>query len=294
MDLPSALQKLSIYRSRNTRASQETFDKGLLVLKGNGLKKLGDEGWAFLEQLALAAIDVGRLDIADRCLQLLTEKFPGSPRVDCLNGIRKEVTESPEAALAYYNQLLEADPVNVAFWKRKISVLRRIGRIDEAVDELIELLDTFYTDVEGWLELADIYSSCHQYTSSLQSLSHVLLLAPQNPFYVLRFAETAYTAGDVPLAIKSFLNVIDMADSDEDAPIEQVPSGFQVRAWLGIKLCSRRLLQERRLPSPSQTPVPEHLQLIDELATERLKTVYAGRDKSDKEAHEILEWLSRG
>jgi hypothetical protein len=27
-----------------------------------------DLGWAFLEQLALAAIDVGRVDIADVCL----------------------------------------------------------------------------------------------------------------------------------------------------------------------------------------------------------------------------------
>jgi len=27
-------------------------------------------GWAFLQQLALAAIDVGRLDIADVCLYL--------------------------------------------------------------------------------------------------------------------------------------------------------------------------------------------------------------------------------
>ncbi|KZT28258.1 TPR-like protein [Neolentinus lepideus HHB14362 ss-1] len=293
MDLPSALQKLSTFRARSTRASQETFDKGLVVLKGNGLKKLGDESWSFLEQLALAAIDVGRLDIADRCLQLLTDKFPGSPRVDCLNGVRKEVTESPDAALAYYNHLLDADPVNVAFWKRKVSVLRRMGRIDEAVSELVELLDTYYTDVEGWLELADIYSSCRQYTSSLQSLAHVLLLAPQNPFHVLRFAETAYTAGDVSLAMKSFLNVIDMADADEDAPLEQVPSGFTVRAWFGIKQCARRL-QRERLVSPSQTPVPDHLQLLDELATERLKTVYAGRDKSDKEATEVLEWLARG
>ncbi|TFK53012.1 hypothetical protein OE88DRAFT_1627603 [Heliocybe sulcata] len=292
MDLPSALQKLSTFRARNTRASQETFDKGLVVLKGNGLKKLGDESWSFLEQLALAAIDVGRLDIADRCLQLLTDKFPGSPRLDCLHGIRKEVTESPAAVLLYYGKLLQADPVNVALWKRKISVLRRIGRIDEAVAELIELLDTFYTDVEGWLELVDMYCSVHQYISSLQSLSHVLLLAPQNPFHVLRFAETAYTAGDIPLAMKSFLNVIDMADADEDAPAEQVPSGFTIRAWFGIKQCACRL-QRERITSPSQTAVPEHVQLFDELATERLKTVYAGRDKSDKEATEVLEWLAR-
>jgi hypothetical protein len=38
-----------------------------------------------------------------------------------------------------------------------------MGTIGRAVEELREFLDTFYTDVEGWLELADIYCSCNQY-----------------------------------------------------------------------------------------------------------------------------------
>lgn len=42
-------------------------------------------------------------------------------------------------------------------------MLRRLGKIDKAVEELCAMLDTFYTEVEGWLELADIYASCQQY-----------------------------------------------------------------------------------------------------------------------------------
>lgn len=37
-----------------------------------------------------------------------------------------------------------------------------MGKIDKAVEELSAMLDTFYTDVEGWSELADIYASCEQ------------------------------------------------------------------------------------------------------------------------------------
>ena len=37
-----------------------------------------------------------------------------------------------------------------------------MDKIDKAVEELNQYLDTFYTDAEGWMELADIYSSCHQ------------------------------------------------------------------------------------------------------------------------------------
>jgi hypothetical protein len=85
MDLPTALSKLAYNRTHNLRKSQETFDAGVLVLDKNALGKLSDDrkptfrtypgvmltgraGWAFLEQLFLAAIDVGNVDVADVCL----------------------------------------------------------------------------------------------------------------------------------------------------------------------------------------------------------------------------------
>ena len=126
-----------------------------------------------------------------------------------------------------------------------------MNKIDKAVEDLNEYLDTFYTDSEGWMELADIHSSCHQsvsfhslpfwsrklscdvrYTYALQALSHALLLSPQNPFTFLQFAETAYSSGDVPLALKMFLLVIDMSEEEADA----IPLGISIRTWWGIKL----------------------------------------------------------
>ncbi|KAG6805200.1 hypothetical protein H0H93_005349, partial [Arthromyces matolae] len=68
---------------------------------------------------------------------------------------------SNDLVLQYYDELLEEDPTNAAVWKRRISVLRRSGKIELAVEELSKFLDTFYTDSEGWLELADIYSECN-------------------------------------------------------------------------------------------------------------------------------------
>jgi hypothetical protein len=74
-----------------------------------------------------------------------------------------------------------------------------------------------------------------RYTNALQALSHALLLTPQNPFTFLQFAETAYSSGDIPLALKMFLVVIDMNEGeDEDA----IPLGISVRAWWGTKLVS--------------------------------------------------------
>ncbi|KAJ6481719.1 hypothetical protein C8R45DRAFT_1002827 [Mycena sanguinolenta] len=272
LSLSSALDKLATFRTNNSRASQETFKNATIILKS--AKQLGDDGWAVLEQLFLASVDLGRLDIADECLKQLADRFPESPRVDVLTGIRMEATESPDVVLQYYAQLLDAQSANAAIWKRKISVLRRTGKIEKAVEELSQLLDTFYTDVEGWLELADIYTTCNQYIPALQALSHVLLLAPQNPFYALQFAETAYTAGDLPLALKTFLVVVDMSERDLDS--RQV--GTNVRVWLGIKLCSRRLMLNSS-PSASNTPIPKSLNLIEELATERVLAIYSARAK---------------
>ena len=131
-----------------------------------------------------------------------------------------------------------------------------MGQVEKSISELSQYLEAFYMDVEAWLELADIYASCNQcassfnlvrlthetyrYDYSLKSLSHTLLLSPQNPIYTLQFAETAYTAGDFSLALKMFLVVVDMSDRDDsDSLAESTPHGITVRAWYGVKLvCS--------------------------------------------------------
>jgi len=116
MSFSSALETLANYRAHNTRASQEVCEKGRILLKSNAASKSGDDAWAFLEQLALAAIDVTKYDVADECLRLLAAKFPDSPRVDVLSGIRMEATERPEVVLKFYDQLLEADSSNAAIY----------------------------------------------------------------------------------------------------------------------------------------------------------------------------------
>ena len=57
-----------------------------------------------------------------------------------------------------------------------------------------------------------------------------MLIAPQNPFYVLQAAETAYTDGDVPLAIKFFLRTVELT--------EDAKGGVARRAWFGVKSVS--------------------------------------------------------
>jgi hypothetical protein len=44
LTLPQALQRLADFRTTDRRASQETFDNGLVILKNNAHGKMGDDG----------------------------------------------------------------------------------------------------------------------------------------------------------------------------------------------------------------------------------------------------------
>lgn len=46
------------------------------------------------------------------CLALLTARFPGSPRVRVLEGIRKEASLPAEAMVEYYDALIGDEEVN--------------------------------------------------------------------------------------------------------------------------------------------------------------------------------------
>lgn len=62
--------------------------------------------------------------------------------------------------------------------KRRIALLRSMGRIPEAVTSLIEFLDFSPTDPEAWSELADLYLSQGMYPQAIFALEEVLVMAP--------------------------------------------------------------------------------------------------------------------
>lgn len=310
--LDTALEALSNHRTNNSSASNQIVQDGKLVLQSkSGLKKLGDEQWSFLEKLILAAIDIGDLALADNCLNSLVEKFPDSPRVDILQGIRLEATalpDKPERAFHYYDELLLEDESNAAAWKRKIIILHSIlppspspSEITPLLNELTTYLDTFYSDIPGWLLLSSIYTSVGQLTKAFQSISHVLVLAPQNPWMVLQAAQIAWDAGDVWGALRMWLRAGEMAVEDVEAPVldptkkiedlgEDLLSG---KCWYGVKLATRSILNSSRRVeihglTQSKPMSDENVKLLDQLATERLLVLYPPESTERKE---LMEWM---
>jgi len=266
-----------LYPTRSTKAQEDILARGRIYLTDQrAFNKLANDGWATLEQVAVAALHLGQLNIADECLTRLSGKFPASPRVDRLRGLALEAVGDEVGAQRLYDVLLEGDPTNVPIRKRRIAMARARGDMRTAVDELLLFVDTWYADVEAWLELADIYAECALYPQSLSALSNTLLLNPQNPFYVLRMAETAYTAQDVPLALNFFLRAVEMMGDAADES-GNGSAGAMTRGWYGVKLCVRELLENPTLASPSNTPAPSktNVPLLDELATERILAAYS-------------------
>lgn len=50
---------------RPSRQSQQVVEYGTFILEGGHLKKLGDDTWSFLEQVGIAALDLGRWELAE-------------------------------------------------------------------------------------------------------------------------------------------------------------------------------------------------------------------------------------
>lgn len=62
--------------------------------------------------------------------------------------------------------------------KRRIALLRSMGRLSDAASALVQLLDFSPTDAEAWSELSDIYLSQGLYPQAIYALEEVLILAP--------------------------------------------------------------------------------------------------------------------
>jgi tetratricopeptide (TPR) repeat protein len=94
--------------------------------------------------------------------------------------MRREAAGKLDDALKLYDLILELDDSNAVgntrdtrsiplwltlrqgIWKRRVAVFKQLGDTKSAVEDLCAYLDTFYTDVEGWLELADLYASQYE------------------------------------------------------------------------------------------------------------------------------------
>lgn len=128
------------WREDNERRSDDIIQLWLDVLQAK-VHKLGNERHLVLEQVIIAGLDSGRVDVADECIAILNEEFPGSLRVQKYEAMRFEALGLYEDAIDLLDEIIEKDETNAAPRKRKVAILKARGKRTEAIRELCEYLE---------------------------------------------------------------------------------------------------------------------------------------------------------
>ena len=80
-----------------------------------------EEDLAIVEQMVMAACDVGDMETAEKCVSMLKKRFPDSVRVLRLRGLILEASAGYEEANEIYDEMLKRNPANLYALKRKVS-----------------------------------------------------------------------------------------------------------------------------------------------------------------------------
>lgn len=160
---------------------------------GGKLPKLGNERLVVLEQVFIAALDCGRIELGEDCIRLLAAEFPGSLRVQKYKAMLLESLERYDDALDVLENIIKKDETNAAPRKRKIAILKAKGQVGEAIKELCDYLKKFMSDQEAWHELCSLYLADGEYSKASFCMEEVLLHNPYSHLIHQRLADIRYT-----------------------------------------------------------------------------------------------------
>ncbi|KAK4039441.1 hypothetical protein C8A01DRAFT_16585 [Parachaetomium inaequale] len=307
---PAAALALSQQAPAILRSSPSTVSSSPLNTLLSGSEK--PEQWLQYENLILSCLRTGDDQAAHACLRRLVARFGNdNERVQALRGLVKEA-EAPdngalENVLKEYNQILGENDANIPIAKRRIALLRSMGRLSDAASALVQLLDFSPTDAEAWSELSDIYLSQGLYPQAIYAIEEVLVLAPnawnvcsptiapdlspmlmQRPSQIhARLGELQYMAASAPgaangssqkylaEAIKRFSRSIELCDD-------------YLRGYYGLKLVSKKLLNDgvkaAKQTDDSEFVLPDThtIERLNELATAKLSEIVRHSAANDR------------
>ncbi|CAM0146653.1 unnamed protein product [Urochloa decumbens] len=210
-----AWEYLCLARRLRARRPAHVLRVGLSILNdASARSRLASEQWTLYEQVAVAAMDCQRLDVAKDCVGVLSKQFPGSSRVARLEGLLFEAKGEWAEAERAYALILENNPFDQIVHKRKIAIAKAQGDMSLAVDYL-----------NKYLELYKQAAFCYE---------ELILAHPTIPLYHIAYAEVLYTMGgleNLQTAKKYYASTI------------QLTGGKNTRALFGVCLCTSAINQ---------------------------------------------------
>lgn len=141
------------------------------------------ESWTINENLFYAALRTGDETSARAILERLEARFgEQNERIITLMGIFNEATASSnqelEKVFEGYEKILREDPTNMSVRKRRVAVLKALGRIQDAITAVTVLLQNSPTDVEAWAEASELYATQGAWGQAIYCAEEVLLVMP--------------------------------------------------------------------------------------------------------------------
>lgn len=159
------------------------------------------EKWQAYENLFLACLRTGDDKTAYACLEALTDRFGrANDRILALQGLYKEATakndEELAAVLKEYEDILRGNSTIFSIRKRRAALLRSMGKTNDAIAALTNILDQSPTDVETWSELGDMYLVQGSHDQAVFCFEEVLLVTPNSWNMQARLGEVLYLVSD--------------------------------------------------------------------------------------------------
>ncbi|KID77578.1 TPR repeat protein oca3 [Metarhizium brunneum] len=244
--------------------------------------------WTIYENLMIACLQTGDDEAANECLERIVNRFGDShDRVLALKGLVKEATASNnselEKILEEYEALLQQNDASIPIRKRKVALLRSMGKLPEAVTALNSLLDVCPTDPEAWAELADMYVTQGLYSQAVYALEEVLVLSPNAWNIHARLGEVSFMAASTASeggsqkhyaeAVKRFCRSIELCDD-------------YLRGYYGLKLVTDKLVQNtpksKKDSEGFQLPDQATIEKLNETATKKLGEIVRRNGAKDK------------
>lgn len=197
-----------------------------------------------------------------------------------LTGVYHEATapdrKALENILQQYEEALNEKPVNMTIRKRRVALLKSLGRTEGAIAGLVELLDASPTDAEAWSELAELYFAQMLYTQAVYSMEEVLLVMPNAWNMHARLGEMLFVSSinskeehlqlkSLVQSLKSFCRSVELCHD-------------YLRGYYGLKLVTTKLKamsgKESMIADDDfQAPSLPLVQRLSELSTSKLAEI---------------------
>ena len=203
-------------------------------------------------------------------------------RIITLRGIYNEATAQTtsdlEKVFEGYETILREDPKNISIRKRRVVVLKSLGRINDAITALTVLLQNSPTDVEAWAEASELYASQGAWGQAIYCAEEVLLIAPiswsahahvATLHYLSATSNNPASLSGLALALKHFCRAVELNE------------GY-LRGFYGLKTVATQLIpllsdtsassKKRGEQDDEDVPIPSltSVQKLDEIATKKL------------------------